>query len=64
VFQWIDWYGHLSGIQDAQIRMYVAYLVICHGHREKAQKLTTTMARLETILFVELTKKFPAFYRK
>jgi hypothetical protein len=44
--------------------MYVTYLVICQGHREKAQKLTTTMARLETILFVELTKKFSAFYRK
>jgi hypothetical protein len=44
--------------------MYVAYLVICHGYRERAQKLTITMARLETILFVELTKKSLAFFRK
>jgi len=64
VFEWTDWYGHLNGIQDAQISTYVAYLVICHGHREKAQKLTTTMTRLETIFFVELTKKFPVFYRE
>jgi len=64
VFELTDWYGHLSGNQDAQIRTYVAYLVICHGHREKAQKLTTIMARLETILFIELTKKFPVFYRE
>jgi len=61
----MDWLVWQSEWNPWCTNTYVCCLssYLSRTHR-KSLKLTTTIVRLETILFVELTKKVPVFYRE